>query len=120
MSGTKRGSRAAAEGPSAGGLLSKEQYKLMRDSITTKTHHHHQSGKDTSKRKGRKRVEAGEETGERGDLLGTFVDRPAVSSSSLVLEAGDVINQGDSFLQGGRKWWFPPPLRKRIAVKETV
>ena len=92
----------------------------MRDSITTKTHHHHQSGKDTSKRKGRKRVEAGEEEGERGDLLGTFVDRPAVSSSSLVLEAGDVINQGDSFLQGGRKWWFPPPLRKRIAVKETV
>ena len=70
--------------------FSKEQYKLMRDSITTKTHHHHQSGKDAGKRKERKRVEAGEEEGERGDRSGTLDDRPAVSSS-VVLEAGDVI-----------------------------
>jgi len=40
--------------------------------------------------KGRTRVEAGEEKGERGDRSGTLDDRPAVSSS-VVLEAGDVI-----------------------------
>ena len=102
MSGTKRGSREAAEGSSAEGLRFLER-TVQAHAVPTKTHHHHQSGKETGKRKGRKGFEAGEGEGDRGDRLGKFVDRPAVSSS-VVLEAGDVINEGDSFPPGGRKW----------------
>jgi hypothetical protein len=58
-------------------------------------HHHHQSGKDTGKRRGKEG---------RGSKQVRRKEREEIYWGHLLI--------------GLR--WFPPPLRKRIAVKETV